>query len=363
VGAGITGLATAYALSERGASVTVYEHGVPGNAQSGGESRIFRHAHEDPRLISFASRALEVWREWEGRFGRELLSRDGAVSIGATAPPRLALLEEVGGVNAFALEREELMQRLPVLAPWDGPAMFDADGGAIRTRATLDALTAALRDFLRFDEVLSVRSRNERAEVLAAGAVAHHDRVVVCAGRGTTALARSAGLDLPVRQSAQVRLTYRVRGEPPAQLACLQDAGGTFTDESSYADPYPGNRAYAVGVGHTAAASDGSLSDPDELARAVERNRAYVKRALPGLEPEPFEARHCWITKLPWSADGFAAWQAGAVLFLAGDRMFKHAPLIGRMLAGAALDGELPAILRPETRLGAIPERAPQPAP
>jgi sarcosine oxidase len=96
VGAGIVGLATAQALVERGASVVVYERGVPGNAQSGGESRIFRHAHEDPRLIAFARQARGVWGEWEARFGRELVSRDGVISIGASVPRRLELLGEAG---------------------------------------------------------------------------------------------------------------------------------------------------------------------------------------------------------------------------------------------------------------------------
>jgi sarcosine oxidase len=157
-----------------------------------------------------------------------------------------------------------------------------------------------------------------------------------------------------VRQSAQVRLTYRVRGAPPARLACLLDAGGAFGEESSYADPLPGNEAYAVGLGHAEVGRDGSVLDPAELAIATERNQAYVARALPGLDSEPFEARHCWITTLPWSPDGFAVWEAGAALFLAGDRMFKHAPVIGRTLAEAALDGHLRPELRPEAQLGAV---------
>jgi sarcosine oxidase len=272
-------------------------------------------------------------------------------------------LEQVGGVNARPLDRREIARTLPVLAAWDGPAMLDADGGAIRTRATIECLTDALRERLRFDEVLSVRAHAGRVELRVGGGVGEHDRVVVCAGRGTAALARGAGLELPVHQSAQVRLAYRVKGEPPGRLACLLDAGGTFSGDSSYADPYPGNTAYAVGLGHTPVGPDGSVLDPGALASAAERNRRYVARALPGLEREPFEARHCWITTLPWSADAFAVWEAGPLLFLAGDRMFKHAPLIGRMLADAALDGELPPILRPETKLGAAPERQPQPAP
>ncbi len=362
VGAGIVGLATAYALSERGASVVVYERGVPGNGQSGGESRIFRHAHEDRRLIAFAREARRVWREWEQRFGRELLSRDGVVSIGPDAPRRLELLKEVGGINVEAVDGAEISRRLPVLVQWDGPAMLDADGGAIRTRAAIVALTDALGERLAFDEVLSVRPLAGRVELRAGGGVAEHDRVVVCAGRGTAALARSAGVEIPLRQSAQVRLAYRVQGEPPARLACLLDSSGAFTEGSSYADPFPGNVAYAVGLGHTPVGHDGSVLDPDELASTAERNRAYVARALPGLEGRPFEARHCWITTLPWSADGFALWEAGGALFLAGDRMFKHAPLIGQMLADAVLTGRVPAALRPEAELGAARDAQAGPA-
>ncbi|BBZ13617.1 NAD(P)/FAD-dependent oxidoreductase [Mycobacterium branderi] len=354
IGAGIVGLATAFALTERGVSVTVYERGVPGQGQSGGQSRIFRHAHDDPRLVAFAKTSRLMWDEWADRFGVELVSADGVVAMGPTAERRFAVLHDMGGLAVRRIDAGELRERLPILGHFDGVAVLDERGGSIRTTAAIAALTAALSGDVIADEVLLVRpTLAGTVEVRAGGVTAEHDSVVVCAGRGTASLARGVGLALPVRTGAHVRLTYDVRGEPPPTLACLQDGSGDFGETGVYAAAEPGNGRYAVGLSSYVDAPDGGLLDPAALAQLAERATGYVERALPGLDPQPVDVRHCWVTELPWGPDGVGVWEADGVYFVAGHNLYKHAPALGRALAAAAAGDGLRDELRPDATLGA----------
>lgn len=354
VGAGIVGLSTAYNLVERGVAVRVYESGKPGNGQSGGEGRIFRHAHDDPRLVRFASGSRAVWSEWQERFGVELVSADGVVALGPPVERRLPVLGDVGGVRARSIGSDEVSERLPLLAGYSGPAMLDEDGGAIRTSAAIGALAGALDTVLVTDEVIGMRPIGRGGvEVQAGGSRTAYSSVVVCAGRATSRLARGVGLALPVRAAAHVRLTFAVRGEPPPRLACLQDGSGDFGERGTYGTPAPGNRQYSLGLSQTVEVQeDGSLVDPAALAALGDRAAAYVAAALPGLDPEPIGYRHCWVTELPWGPDGVAVWESESMFFVAGHNLFKQAPALGRALAGAALGEGLANELRPEARLG-----------
>lgn len=361
IGAGIVGLSTAYSLLERGVGVTVYERGVPGNGQSGGESRIFRHAHDDPRLVDFARRSRAIWNEWEADLGVELVSPDGVVALGPAIERRLQVLAQVDGVAARTVDATELSERLPLLADYSGPAMLDEAGGSIRTGAAVRALAGRLGGSLVSDEVISVRSTAPGAfEVRTGGGCARYAGVVVCGGRDTKRLARGFGLSLPVSQAVHVRLTFSVRGAPPPRLACLQDGSGHFGEQGIYAAPLPGNRHYALGLSATVEVQeDGSLLDPGGLAELGERARGYVERALPRLDPEPVDHRHCWVTELPWGPDGFAVWEAGGAFFVAGHNLFKQAPALGQALAHAALGEGLASELRPEAKMGTLRSDAP----
>lgn len=269
---------------------------------------------------------------------------------------RLELLERVGGVRARLVDGAELGELVAPLAGWEGVALVDEDGGAIRARAAVAALSEALRDRLVFEEVISLELTGHGTVLLRAGGLsAEHERVLLCAGRGSAALARGVGLVLPVALSAHLRLSFPVRGRPPQRLACLLDGSGAFGESGVYADAYPGNGTYAVGLGLTPAQEDGGVLDPLALSEAAERLQAYVQRALPGLKQRPSEVRHCWLTQLPWGIDALAVYEHRSLLAVAGNNLFKHAPALGRALAAAALGEELAADLRPHARLGADP--------
>jgi sarcosine oxidase len=354
VGGGIVGLSTAYALVQRGASVTVYERGAPGNEQSAGPGRIFRHAHDDPRQVALAKHSRSLYLAWQDRLGVSLLLGGGAIEIGDTADGLLDVLDEVGGLAARRSTGADLQERLPILAGYDGPGLLDPDAGAIHAEAAVAALAGALADRIATEEVLSLSADGDGPAIVRAGGVAaEHDAVVVCAGRRTAALARTLGLQVPVEHGIQVRLAFPLRQPTGGVLACFQDSSGAFGETGAYGTPVPGQPAYAVGLTDTAAVrDDGSVLDDGALASITARLRAYVERAFPGLVPEPTEVRHCWTTELPWSSPGIAAWQVGRVTLVAGHHLFKHAPALGEALAAAAVGDGLPEVLSPAAHLG-----------
>src|SRR4029079_14329704 len=112
---------------------------------------------------------------------------------------RLELMDQAGGLDARRIDGEEVARRLPLLARYDGTAIFDPDAGAIRTRAAIAALADSLSGSLRVDagEVLSLSSNGAGVEIRTVGERTTYDHVGVCAGRRTAYLVGSIGGELP----------------------------------------------------------------------------------------------------------------------------------------------------------------------
>ncbi|HRV60114.1 MAG TPA: FAD-binding oxidoreductase, partial [Solirubrobacterales bacterium] len=353
IGAGIVGLATARALERRGFTCLLFEQGAPGGGQSAGESRIFRHAHNDPRQFELAVRARRDWKEWEAEFGVQLISPDGAMAIGAESVSRLEKYADDPAVRVREMTPEQVTRALPILAGYDGPALIDDAAGAILTRLTIAHLIESVGPNLVPERVESVVPRPEGGvEVTSSFGSRDFDAVVVAAGTGTPALAASADINIPSEPRAHVRLTFPLAsGVREPRLACIQDSSGAFGEAAAYGSPVRGNRSYAVGLALSAEVDSESPEDP--LSGLAERTRAYVREAMPGLDPDGAVPFQRWITELPWAADGLAIWQEGDAYFVAGHNLFKLAPALGRTLADSVVSGMVEPGFRPEARLGA----------
>ena len=324
VGAGITGLSTAYALQRRGVEFVCFEAAAPGSGQSAGRTRVFRHGHDDERLVRLAVRARVEWERLEDEFGARLLGREGVLVCGPNVAERAAAFE-AAGVPARLVGREEQSAALPVLRPPEDEALLDELGGSIDVRAAIDGLAGGIGERLVQARVFEVRERDSGVELHTSEGVWVAERAVLCPGAQLHELTAGLGLEIPLTIDLHTRAAFPVR-EPGPPLACLQDRSNVH-GEIVYAAPMPDGRQYAIGLG-------GEEEPP--VDEALARLTAYVERAMPGLEPDPASVRLCQTSILPWSPDAFAVWRTGSIDVLAGANLFKFGPLLGELLADGA---------------------------
>lgn len=308
IGAGICGLAAAHELSRRGEPTIVLERGQPFGEQSTGLARIFRIAHRRPQLCRLALRARAGWQRWEDELGAgRLLGSEGFITAGACADTAAAMTE--AGAAFSWVDRVEIETRIPFMAAqWD-TGVLDPLGGSLRIRRALAAL--ARRAVIRRGEAVSVD--DDGSTTLADGTVLRGDRVLVCAGTETQTLFGP----LDVEFAPHTRFTYA--GADATGAACLSAPEG-------YGLPLGSTGRWAFGQ---------EVTDP-----------AAVRALFPSLRP--VDQVDCVTVRAPWldaGGDGWTAARRGRVVAFVGSNLMKFGPLLGELLAQAALAQELPGEL------------------
>ncbi len=153
IGAGAFGGWTALHLLRRGAKVTLLDSWGPGNsrASSGGETRVIRATYgANQRYTRMAVRALELWKENEARWQRQLYTRTGALWMvagpGDYETASIPLLEELK-LKYAKLTTEEASKRYPQIN-FDGVhwALWEQEAGYILAR---QACEVVLQNFLK----------------------------------------------------------------------------------------------------------------------------------------------------------------------------------------------------------------------
>lgn len=339
VGGGAMGTAAARTLAERGRSTLLLERFEIGHTRgsSGGPTRIFRLAHEDPQDVRMARLALDAWRELEDRAGERLLVTTGGVDLGPEVPAIAAALE-AAGVPAERVPAESLTERWPGLRLPVGDALVQEDAGVclsaktLRAQARLAARAGAT--ILVNRAVTAIRADGFGVEVRTEEATYHATIAVVAAGAWTRGIVAQTGLELPLVPTLE-QVTY-FELEEPAPMPVLIDRAHGGPGRSAYMVPDPDRpRSFKVALHHA-----GPTVDPDAGPFGADADREAIVAAY---ARERFAAHHptgasdaCLYTTTP--DDGFVLDRRGPLVIgsACSGHGFKFTPLIGRILADLA---------------------------
>lgn len=351
IGGGIIGLAATAELARAGAEVRCYEAATVAGAQSKGTTRIFRHAHGDPRLVELAVRASGKWSTWEMRFGRRLVGPEGLIITGDEIVPLWERAMQEGGAPSRSLTRKEGEKLLPIAKLPDCAVLFDPAGGATRVRRTVDLLRADIGQRLYLQRVEQIDDGDGGCVITTAADTWQCDEIVIAAGIDTSALAAQVDLAIPVNIFLHSRFTFLLRDEyRDRSLSCwIDDSGLIGNGWHSYCQPVGTTGRYAVGVSWEAQQCTPEVGADvvGEESRAVAQE--YVRQALPGVDPTPVDEIRCIFNEYSFSdgGDGFMARRRGRVTAFYGNNLFKFAPLIGDLLKDTVVNGALPPELQP----------------
>jgi sarcosine oxidase len=343
VGAGIAGVATAWALSGARESVALLEQFDLGHARgsSHGTSRIWRLNYPDERFVRLAQDAADGWRELEAACGDQLVDHVGAIDIGPNAV-RVERALAACGVACERLSRPEVESRWPLRLEDDETALFQRDGGVIHADRAHRALLA-----LAVDGGVDVRARAP-VRALTAGPsgvrvtlddeelTAHS--VVVTAGAWARELLSPLGIELQVEATRETVAYLELGADVPPVIdyGRAPEPSGEIVSrhgQASYALP-----ARAIGL-KAGIHHSGPVVDPDDGGEVDERIAAWVSRwaasRYDGIG-DLVRTETCLYTNTP--DEDFVLRRRDRVVIgsACSGHGFKFAPVVGRALAALA---------------------------
>lgn len=348
VGGGVMGVATAAALAERGARVTLLERASVAHewASSHGLSRAIRHEYGAAVIYSaMVARSLALWRDLAAAAGRDLYVETGVLTLGDRADGHtLAGLATMraAGLPVTEISHADCRQRFPIFEPAEFDAItYNAAGGFLRASECVLALAArarrlgaTIREGVAVARVVPAGAGGR--VILADGASLRADRVVVTAGPWTRTVLPD--LALPIRPTRQ-QVAY-FAGLPAARFGV--GACPVFLARMDfYGFPLTESGWFKVGR-HTF----GPTVNPDapyspDMAE-VAATRAFLRRVIPTAAEAPLAAVDRCMYDVTADEDFILDRHPGGPGVIIGSGFsghgFKFGILIGRLLADLALD-------------------------
>ena len=351
VGAGITGAATAFHLTKRGARVLLLERGKPASGGTGKSAAVVRQHYSTPLMTKLAFDSISLLENMEqqapGVFyqsGYFMLVPD---ELKDKADANLIMQREVG-IDTRWLTTDEVAQRAPWLNP-EGVAgviyevrggyadpvrvteryveQFRAAGGIVRERTACRSL---------------VRDGDKISGVVLDDGIVKAGAVVNAAGPWAKPLAEQAGIELPLRIVREQDSVWQARS---AKTRPLPDVSISNAVDAIYLRPM-GEGRFLIGQGYPKDYIDVDPYNYRETAEDafIELMLERATRRFPTLEGMQLLTAYAALYDVTADWYPFIGPRRGLVGYYdacgGSGHGFKIAPAIGRELADWIVDGE-----------------------
>jgi sarcosine oxidase len=329
VGAGVMGLASAWALKRAGRDVTVleqYEVGHP-YGSSHGVSRIFRFAYSETEWVQLAQEALPLWRELEAESGTEVLSLTGLLDASTDREPLQAALDACGATYEL-LAPGEAARRFGI--ELEGELLLELHGGIVRADRALAAFSRGM-SVEHGVRVLALRPRDDGVTLETSSGTLEAGLAVVAAGAWATPLLADAGIEIGTSVSQETVAYFDLPGAEtlPSVIDWNEETGRHAYSLSA------GENVLKVGLHHSGVPVEpGQRAEPDP--EVVEAEAEWVRRRYPAANRTPKGAETCLYTNI--DEDRFVIERHGAIVDCSAcsGHGFKFAPAVGARVAALA---------------------------
>ncbi len=361
IGGGSTGVSTLYHLARRGIKAVLVERTFLAAGGTGRSTAILRQHYAEETLVRMARRSLEIFQQFSEIVGGDpAYVRTGYLML---VPPEhrevLAsnvALQQRAGVRTQLVSPEDLRALHPGLRIDDvGGAAYEPDGGYVDPVATTQAYAARARELgariLVETEVVGISARGGKVAGVRTGKGEIATSMVLnAAGLWAPAVARMAGLEIPVRLGRHLVVIL----ERPPELHGLYPI---CADRINLAGFRPEGETLLL-VGSNEPIYTSTSIEPDNFDVSVDFETildASIKASRRFTGMERAVARRSYAALFDISPDwNFIIDETPELrgFFVASGfsgHGFKHCPVLGELLATFMIERQVPEELRPFT--------------
>ena len=345
IGAGVSGLSSAWFLARAGRDVAVVEKGTVGGEASGRNGGMISERVDEPALIPMAVESLRIWPALEDELGYPIeFIQEGRLQVAVTEEEMGQLLSERDvalrhGISVNVVDPAEIRDMIPGITDRTLGGTFFPNAGHANPQRTVQALAWAFQDLggrlYQNTAVTGFRVDGGRVSSVetTAGAI-EAEVVVAAAGPQTGLMAEMVGVHVPVAP-ARVEMLATAPLEPLFQIALV--GNGLYGRQAAR-----GNLLF--GGGPHEWTEVGLTADPDKPNTPLIRNIARrLAELLPGAADVP--VIRSWAGVVEQAPDylpviGIPDRPGNYVVVTASAHGFGITPATGKVVSDLVLHGE-----------------------